>query len=81
MQRDDSVYLGHMLETAWKAVERARRHARAQFDADEDLRIFLAHRVQMIGEAVARVSQATRDGLPEIPWKRVVGMGHRIVHD
>ena len=54
MQRNDSVYLGHMLDTARKAVEKARRHTWAQFDKDEDLRIILAHRVQMIEEAAAR---------------------------
>lgn len=81
MQHDDSVYVGHMLDTARLAAERVQGKSRADFDADEDLRIVLAHRVQVIGEAAGRVSQATRDARPEIPWKRIVGMRHRIVHD
>ena len=81
MQRDDTVYLGHMLDTARKAVEKLHGRTRAQFDADEDLRIVLTHRVRIIGQAAARVSQPTRDAHPEVPWKRIVGIRHRIVHD
>lgn len=81
MQRDDTVYLGHMLDMARKAAGKARGKSRAQYDADEDLRIILAHLIQTIGEAASRVSQPTRTASPDIPWKQVVGIRHRIVHD
>jgi uncharacterized protein with HEPN domain len=81
MQHEDAVYLGHMLEAAHRAVQRVHGKSRAEFDADEDLRIILAHRIQVIGEAAARVSLAMRDAHPGIPWKRIVGLRHRIVHD
>jgi len=81
MQRDDSVYLGHMLDMARKAVAKLGNRTRAGFDADEDLRIVLAHCVQIIGEAASRVSPATQAAHPQIPWRRIVGMRHRIVHD
>lgn len=81
MQRDDTVYLAHMLDTARKAAERVRHRTRAEYDADEDLRIVIAHLVQTIGEAAARVSQESRTQYTDIPWKRIVGIRHRIVHD
>lgn len=81
MQHDDSVYLGHMLETAGKAVAKLGNQSRADFDNNEDLRIVLTHWVQIIGEAASRVSLATRDAHPEIPWRAITGMRHRIVHD
>ena len=37
--------------------------------------------MQTIGEAAARVSGPTREAHPEIPWKQIVGIRHRIVHD
>jgi uncharacterized protein with HEPN domain len=40
-----------------------------------------AHLVQVLGEAAFRVSTTRRAELSEIPWKRIVGMRHRIVHD
>ncbi|MBU0638290.1 MAG: DUF86 domain-containing protein [Planctomycetes bacterium] len=81
MQRDDGVYLGHMLDTARKVVAKAAGTSRAAFDADEDLRMALAHLIQIIGEAAARVSPATRQANPQVPWRRITGMRHRIVHD
>ena len=81
MKRDDTVYLGHMFDTARRAVDKLQGRTRAHFDGDEDLRIVLAHWVQIIGEAGARVSSETQSANPQIPWRRIVGMRHRIVHD
>jgi len=81
MYRDDNVYLGHMLDTARKAVCRIEGKSREEYDGDEDLRIVIAHLVQTIGEAAACVSAPTRDSNPEIPWRQITGIRHRIVHD
>lgn len=81
MKRDDNVYLGHMLDTARRAVEKVKGKTRDQFDGDEDLRIVLVHWVQIIGEAASRVSHKTLASHAGIPWRRIVGMRHRIVHD
>jgi len=81
MERDESVYLRHMLDTAQKIVGKVRGKSRADFDADEDFRVALSHWIQIIGEAAARLSEQTRSAHPKIPWHRVIGMRHRIVHD
>lgn len=81
MQRDDNVYLGHMLDMARKAAGKIEGKSRADYDRDEDLRIVIAHLVQTIGESAARVSEPTRDSHPELPWKQITGIRHRIVHD
>jgi uncharacterized protein with HEPN domain len=81
MQKDDSIYVGHMLDTARKVLARVRGKGRSDFDASEDLRVTVAHFIQVIGEAASRVSLPTRERHPEIPWNAVIGMRHRIVHD
>ena len=81
MPRDDAVYVGHMLETARKAVEKVERKSRAEFDADENLRLALAHLIQILGEAASRVSATFREAHAEVPWSEVIGMRHKIVHD
>ena len=35
----------------------------------------------VIGEAARRLPQAFVDRHPEIPWRRIVGLRNRIVHD
>src|SRR5262245_16408294 len=81
MQHDDLVYVRHMLDMAELATQKVAGKSRASYDADEILRLALAHLVQTIGEAAARVSPDFRLRHPTIPWSRVIGMRHRIVHD
>jgi uncharacterized protein with HEPN domain len=75
------VYLEHMLDMAHKAHAKVRSISRKAFDADENLRFALAHLIQVIGQAAQHVSPALRREHPEIPWREVTGMRHRIVHD
>jgi uncharacterized protein with HEPN domain len=79
--KDDLVYIGHMLDMAQKAVAFIDDIERSAFDADEQLRLALRQLIQIIGEAARRVSPAYREAHPEIPWKDIVGMRSKIVHD
>ncbi len=81
MSKDDLVYVGHMLDTARKARSLVGTKDRAAYDADETLRLALAHLVQVIGEAARRVSAELRERQPRIPWSDIMGMRHKIVHD
>ncbi len=81
MPRDDFVYIGHMLDTTRKILAKVQGKTREDFDKDEDLRLAIAHLIQIIGEAANRVSPQMRKDHPEIPWKQIVGMRHKIVHD
>lgn len=81
MQKDDLVYIGHMYDIALKALGRIEGKSRADYDANEDLRLVLAHLVQVIGEAARRVSVQTCRQYPTIPWSEIIGMRHKIVHD
>jgi len=79
--REDSVYVGHMLDMTRRAVQAIESKSRSQYDADDILRLGLTHLVQVIGEAARKVSDEFRGQHPEIPWRKIVGMQHRIVHD
>ena len=81
MSRDESAYLGHMLETARKARDKIRGLSREDYDSDENLRIALVHLIQVVGEAARHVPPEVQHGAPGIPWPDVIGMRHRIVHD
>jgi uncharacterized protein with HEPN domain len=81
MSKDDAVYVNHMLDQARKIASKVEGKTRADFDAGENLRLALAHLVQTISEAARHVSNVTRDLHPELPWKQITGMRHRIVHD
>jgi uncharacterized protein with HEPN domain len=81
MSPEDSVYLGHMLDMTRRVNEITRSNKRGDYDADDILRMGLTHLVQVIGEAARRVSSDFQKQHPEIPWRQIIGMRHRIVHD
>jgi uncharacterized protein with HEPN domain len=70
-----------MRDTAREAAEFARRHTRAELDANRFLWLGLVKAIEIIGEAVSKVTAERRRAHPEIPWSRITGMRHRLVHD
>lgn len=41
----------------------------------------VAHLLQIIGEAARHVSKKFCNTHPDIPWKAIMGMRHKVVHD
>jgi uncharacterized protein with HEPN domain len=85
MRRDeqpltDRQRMGHMLAAGRDAVTISAGRARADLDTDVQLRHALTHCVAIIGEAAAGVSEAGRGLAPALPWPRIVGMRHILVH-
>ncbi len=72
MSPRDLVYVGHMLDTARKAVSKTQGISRETYDTDENLRLALVHLVQTIGEAARQVSREFCNNHSDIP----IG-GHR----
>ncbi|MBL7686039.1 MAG: DUF86 domain-containing protein, partial [Deltaproteobacteria bacterium] len=79
MPKDDNIYLGHMLDTARQAVFKATKSTYNEFKLDENLRLALIHLIQIVGEAARRVSPQFCERHPEIPWKAIIGMRHKVV--
>ncbi|HEY4759718.1 MAG TPA: HepT-like ribonuclease domain-containing protein [Thermoguttaceae bacterium] len=81
MPKDDLVYLGHMLDLAEKITAKVKGISRTQFDADENLRLALAHLVQTFGESARHISLPFQQSHANIPWSAIIGMRHKVVHD
>lgn len=78
--RSDQLYLQDMLA----AIREVCKHFpadRGAFDGNPLLQSHILRHVQIVGEAASRISKATRDAHPEIPWRQISGMRHILVHD
>jgi len=78
--KDDQLYLGHILE----AIERILAYAEegeASFRRDFKTQDAIIRNLQVLGEAVKKVSAETRAAHPEVPWRDMAGMRDRVVHD
>ena len=77
---DDRVRLLHMLDASREALAFSAGRDRRCLDTEPMYRRAVIHCIQEIGESAVRVKEETRDQLPELPWKQIVGMRHRLVH-
>jgi len=78
--KDDNLYLRQILD----AIERITSYTSSGADFfRQDLKTqdAVIRNLQIIGEAAKRVSAATRDSHPAVPWKDIAGMRDRVVHD
>ena len=77
----DAAYLWDMLSAARKVVASLQGLTLVDYAADEDLRLTVERRIEIIGEAARRVSQEFRDKHPEIPWKSMMAQRNVLAHE
>ena len=81
MSKTDAYYLRQMLDYALKLSALAARTTREAYDSDETIRAACRYWLQVIGEAARGVSAELEHSESEIPWRAMIGMRNRIVHD
>ena len=64
--KDDRVYL---------------LHVRDAFAVDRKTQDAVVRNLEIIGEAVKRVSDAAKDAHRDLPWRQIAGMRDKLIHD
>ena len=80
MPPEDRVRLLHMIEAADEAMSFVGGHTPAGLEKDRKTLLAVIRCIEIIGEAAARVSEATRNSAPDVPWTAIIGMRNRLVH-
>ena len=80
-EKDPNVYLRHMLELSQKALSLIEGIESADYSKNEALKLALIRLVQTIGEAARNVPYETQEKFPRIPWREIIGMRHKLVHN
>jgi uncharacterized protein with HEPN domain len=70
--KDQRVYLGHIRD-AINDIKSYAAVGEAAFLADRMRQDAIIRKLEIIGEAVKRISETTRARRPEIPWKQIAG--------
>ncbi len=78
MQRD-LQFLLDMLQSAELIVTYTAQCSKAEFNVQ--LQDSVIQRLLVIAEAARRVSETTRQNLPNISWSEINGMRNRLVHE
>ena len=69
-----------MRDAAHEAVSFVRGRKRSDLDRDRQLVLALVKDIEIVGEGATKIAESTRRCQSEIPWERIVGMRHRLVH-
>lgn len=69
-----------MIDAAEKVVRFVDGKSRLDLDRDDMLQFACVRGIAISGEAAAKVSMATHEAAPTIPWRNMIGMRNRIVH-
>jgi len=77
----DAGYLLDMLHHARGLARAARGRTLAQYAPDEDLRLLVERRLEIIGEAARHVSESFRSAHPEIPWRKIIAQRNLLAHE
>ena len=81
MEADQLGRLRDILEAARLIARYVSHTTEADFRADTQKQDAVVRRIEIIGEAAAHLSEATRQAVPELPFRRMRGMRNIVAHD
>lgn len=76
----DALYLRHVLDAIGK-IERYVEVGYEEFMAASHWQDAVIRQLEIIGEAVKRISPDLLGSRPDIPWRRIAGMRDVLIHD
>jgi uncharacterized protein with HEPN domain len=77
--RRDAQRLRDVLE-AVAAIERHTGRGRVAFDSDELVRVWCLKHIEIIGEALGRLSDDFKAAHRDLPWREATAMRNQLVH-
>ena len=81
MRHKDSLQrLQHMLDAAEELLHFTAGKTYDDLLADRGLQHICIHCLEIMGEAANNIAQEFRDAHPEIPWRPIIAMRHRLIH-
>ncbi|MDI6780140.1 MAG: DUF86 domain-containing protein [Bacteroidota bacterium] len=81
MVHDDSIYLRHILDAISKIELYLEGIDESSFHKNSLVQDGVIRQLEIIGEAVKRISNNLRDKYEDIPWQDIAGMRDKLIHD
>ncbi len=76
----DRDLLGHIVAAATKLLRFTADKSEADFMTDEVLQDAVIRNLEVIGEAVTKLSAELKAVHPDVPWSDIAGMRNRLIH-
>lgn len=79
--RRDRLRIQHMLDACDALAEFTSGRIEDDLLTDKMLLAAVSRQIEIIGEAASMLTTGLRDRYPDVPWKQIVGMRHKIIHE
>jgi uncharacterized protein with HEPN domain len=81
MKKDDTVYIKHILDAIHRVEEYTQNIEYKDFIENHLIQDGVIRQIEIIGEAVKRLSNEIREKYTDVPWKDIVGMRNKLIHN
>lgn len=81
MAKDNQVFIGHIFESIQAIQKYCKEVKKKDFFEDEQLQDSVMRRLEIIGEAVKKISPDFKNRYKEIEWQKIAGMRDVLIHD
>jgi uncharacterized protein with HEPN domain len=81
MKTDQSAFLHHILDAIVKIEKYIQGIDEEAFKINDLVQDGVIRQIEIIGEAVKRLSQELTSQSPHIPWQDIAGMRDKLIHD
>ena len=79
--RDDLAFIEHILLCIEKIQDYTKNLTKKDFNNNELVQDAVIRNIEIIGEAVKKISKELKSQYPNIPWKEMSGMRDKLIHD
>ena len=80
-RKDYKLYLFDILESCKKIVSYTKGKTEREFANDKKTIDAVIRNIEIIGEAANKIPKEEREKIQQIPWKEVVAMRNKVVHE
>ncbi len=81
MKIDQTVFLNHILDAIAKIEKYLKGIDEKAFKKNDLLQDGVIRQIEIIGEAVKRLSSDVTSKSPDLPWQDIAGMRDKLIHD
>ncbi len=81
MRTDQSAFLNHILDAIKKIEKYIQGIDEEAFKKNDLVQDGVIRQIEIIGEAVKRISDDLTSQSPHVPWQDIAGMRDKLIHD